>query len=421
MTPDECLSVLGLKPGATPPEIKKAYKRLARQYHPDLNPNNKLAEYRFRLAKEAYDSLLDPEFHLAHKKRLPPKPVAEPTSLDFGELYEDSVRSLTFTVHNEGGTINSGVDLKMSDPASWFSWEVSNSQPEDYCPFDVSITVHGSRLKGKAEAEEFIDVEFDRVSTRVTLHARFRARETKALRVSPPQSTTTFTYTPGKETKPPKPKQPPPKREDELRKQSREQTPDRRRKPQDPPPPKPQVKRREPPPPALSQPEPDNVALTILVWVVAGVLALSEFLLFLLKKAFTRQVVAVGIVLCGTVFVFSQCGAVLNYLQRNTPGHIQQAQPAQQVPNSSSTGQSERRPRRERSSGTSGGTSSAQPAVSKSVDHAPTVQQTPAPAPTAQTEVIQLPHRLSPQQCAERKAARKRGEYPYIPPECNAP
>ncbi|MGL4501799.1 MAG: DnaJ domain-containing protein, partial [Planktothrix sp.] len=53
--------ILGLTKDATPEEIKKAYRRLARQYHPDVNPGNKDTEERFKDINEAYDVLSDPE------------------------------------------------------------------------------------------------------------------------------------------------------------------------------------------------------------------------------------------------------------------------------------------------------------------------------------------------------------------------
>lgn len=47
--------------GASQEEIKKAYRRLARKYHPDLNPNNKIAEEKFKDISEAYEVLGNPE------------------------------------------------------------------------------------------------------------------------------------------------------------------------------------------------------------------------------------------------------------------------------------------------------------------------------------------------------------------------
>ncbi len=51
--------VLGVSRTATPEEVKKAYKKLAKQYHPDLNPDSKTAEENFKEVNEAYEVLSD--------------------------------------------------------------------------------------------------------------------------------------------------------------------------------------------------------------------------------------------------------------------------------------------------------------------------------------------------------------------------
>ena len=51
--------VLGVSKGATDAEIKKAYRKLAKQYHPDLHPNDKEAEAKFKEISEAYEVLGD--------------------------------------------------------------------------------------------------------------------------------------------------------------------------------------------------------------------------------------------------------------------------------------------------------------------------------------------------------------------------
>jgi DnaJ-class molecular chaperone len=53
--------ILGVEKAASPAEIHKAYRKLARKYHPDLNPNDKTAEARFKEINEAHEVLGDPE------------------------------------------------------------------------------------------------------------------------------------------------------------------------------------------------------------------------------------------------------------------------------------------------------------------------------------------------------------------------
>ncbi len=58
---EDLYKILGVEKGATQPEIKKAYRKLARKFHPDANPDNKDAEARFKEISAAYDVLSDPE------------------------------------------------------------------------------------------------------------------------------------------------------------------------------------------------------------------------------------------------------------------------------------------------------------------------------------------------------------------------
>ena len=53
--------LLGVDRGAAAADISKAYKKLARKYHPDLNPGDKQAEEKFKDINEAYEVLKDPE------------------------------------------------------------------------------------------------------------------------------------------------------------------------------------------------------------------------------------------------------------------------------------------------------------------------------------------------------------------------
>src|SRR5215212_3622378 len=60
-TPRDFYEILGVEREASGDDIRRAYRKLALQHHPDRNPDDKGSEERFKEAKEAYEVLSDPQ------------------------------------------------------------------------------------------------------------------------------------------------------------------------------------------------------------------------------------------------------------------------------------------------------------------------------------------------------------------------
>jgi len=80
---------LGVARGATDDEIKRAYKKLARTYHPDLNPGDQEAEAAFKRVGAAYDVLRDPERRANYDRWGDDGPPVDPFGgAGFGDIFD---------------------------------------------------------------------------------------------------------------------------------------------------------------------------------------------------------------------------------------------------------------------------------------------------------------------------------------------
>jgi molecular chaperone DnaJ len=96
---------LGLRPGASDGDIRRAYRRLARRFHPGINPGDQAAAERFQQIVAAYEVLVDPERRRQYDagEAPPPEPQAPPPSFEF--------QGFDFTAVAEGRSASTFGDL----------------------------------------------------------------------------------------------------------------------------------------------------------------------------------------------------------------------------------------------------------------------------------------------------------------------
>jgi molecular chaperone DnaJ len=138
--------ILGVKKSASAEDIRKAFRKLARKYHPDVNPGDKAAEEKFKQISEANDVLSDP------KKR---------KVYDQLGYYSDSIDPAAAEAYARAA---SGASGGPGFGAGGFGGVPGGQQgggqgvPFDFNGFDFSDLFEGARQKGKSAGGSFRDI-----------------------------------------------------------------------------------------------------------------------------------------------------------------------------------------------------------------------------------------------------------------------
>lgn len=124
--PENPYDILGVSPDASPDEVKKAYRKKARENHPDLNPNDPGAAERMNKINEAYDRIMNPEKYEARDRRAQAaqgqaqRPGSNPHGGPFSGAGQGGGHSTGGTGYGQGGPTGGG------GPYGWtggFDWD----------------------------------------------------------------------------------------------------------------------------------------------------------------------------------------------------------------------------------------------------------------------------------------------------------
>lgn len=111
----EYYDILGLKQGANDEEVKKAYRTLSKKYHPDLNPDNKEAEEKFKQIVEAYEILTGKQkpkdqnpfnFNPFANRRYKANPLKLVVELQLEEAYKGIQKIINYHINDVCGKCN---------------------------------------------------------------------------------------------------------------------------------------------------------------------------------------------------------------------------------------------------------------------------------------------------------------------------
>jgi molecular chaperone DnaJ len=141
--------ILGLERGATESDIKRAYRRLARRFHPDINPGDRAAEARFRQILEAYETLVDPARRSRYEAAGSSDPRTEAprssgfegfdfsartpeAAVTFGDLFADVLqeRAGARSGPERGADLHHEIALSFDEAFSGVSWPLTATRRE---------------------------------------------------------------------------------------------------------------------------------------------------------------------------------------------------------------------------------------------------------------------------------------------------
>jgi len=152
--------ILGVEKNATQEEIKKAYRKLARKHHPDLNPNDKNAKADFQQINEAHEVLGDPEKRKKYdqygqdwqhadqfekERQYKERPSASYRTGGTGTPFEDGFSDFFESLF--GGAARTGRGRQVKFRGEDYSAEIHLNLTDAYKTHKQTLTVNGKKIR----------------------------------------------------------------------------------------------------------------------------------------------------------------------------------------------------------------------------------------------------------------------------------
>ena len=140
--------VLGVSPNASEDEIRQAYRRLAKKYHPDLNPGDQTAAKKMNEINAAYDAIKNPQAYRQRQAQQQARQQSDPAGRQYYDPFSDPFGF--WGAQNQSGASQSGwQQTEQNGWQTWYTYRPSNdSEDDDDNSGGYRWTYHRTRRRG---------------------------------------------------------------------------------------------------------------------------------------------------------------------------------------------------------------------------------------------------------------------------------
>lgn len=141
--------VLGVSPNASEDEIRQAYRRLAKKYHPDLNPGDKTAAQKMNEINAAYDAIKNPQAYRQQQAQQQYQQQYRPGGQSYGQSTQSGGYDDPFAAFWQQWQEQTRQEPGSSQSSyQWYTYDPDEQQDDAYQPGAYRWTYHRTRRRG---------------------------------------------------------------------------------------------------------------------------------------------------------------------------------------------------------------------------------------------------------------------------------